>query len=82
MSLGCMKMTGTPCAAASTTPVAAMTAMGYRNVMWGSDYPVVSSREGYANALNWTRAALSSRPAAEIDAMFGGNARAIFFPAG
>lgn len=60
----------------------AVAAFGAERLMWGSDYPVVSSREGYANALNWTRAALSSRPAAEIAAMFGGNARAIFFPAG
>ena len=60
----------------------AVEAFGAQRLMWGSDYPVVSSREGYANALNWTRAALASRPAAEVTAMFGGNAAAIFFPAG
>ena len=44
-----------------------------------SDFPVVASREGYANALNWTRALFAGRPQAEIDAIFGGNAERIFF---
>lgn len=41
------------------TPVAAMLdAFGPERLAWGSDFPVVSTREGYANALEWTRAAL------------------------
>jgi L-fuconolactonase len=59
--------------------IEAVEAFGAERLMWGSDYPVVSSREGYANALAWTREALASRSAGEIAAMFGGNARAIFF---
>ncbi len=57
----------------------ALEAFGPERLMWGSDYPVVSSREGYANALNWTRALFEDRPQAEVDAIFGGNAARIFF---
>jgi len=35
-------------------------AFGPRRMMWGSDYPPVSGREGYANALNWTREHLAT----------------------
>jgi len=59
--------------------IEALKAFGPERLMWGSDYPVVSSREGYANALNWTRAIFADRPDAERDAIFGGNALRIFF---
>ncbi|WEK46497.1 MAG: amidohydrolase family protein [Candidatus Andeanibacterium colombiense] len=57
----------------------ALDAFGADRLLWGSDFPVVASREGYANALNWTRALFIGRPQAEIDAIFGGNAERIFF---
>ncbi len=66
-------------AAAAAVLIEAIDAFGAQRLMWGSDYPVVSSREGYANALNWTRAALGDRSETEITAMFGGTARSIFF---
>lgn len=57
----------------------ALSAFGADRLLWGSDYPVVSSREGYANALNWTRELFAHRPDAEVQAIFGGNAQRIFF---
>jgi L-fuconolactonase len=58
----------------------ALGAFGAERLLWGSDFPVVASREGYANALNWTRALFDERPTAEVAAIFGGNAERIFFP--
>ncbi|MDB5662433.1 MAG: hypothetical protein JWN59_771 [Sphingomonas bacterium] len=60
--------------------IEALEAFGPERLMWGSDFPVVGSREGYANALNWTRALFADRPQAEIDLIFGGNAERLFFP--
>lgn len=57
----------------------ALDAFGAERLLWGSDFPVVASREGYSNALNWTRALFDDRPAGEVDAIFGGNAERIFF---
>lgn len=57
----------------------ALEAFGAERLMWGSDYPIVSSREGYANALNWTRDIFAGCNAGEIDAIFGGNATRVFF---
>ena len=57
----------------------ALDAFGAERLLWGSDFPVVASREGYANALNWTREIFDGRPKMEIDAIFGGNAERIFF---
>jgi L-fuconolactonase len=57
----------------------ALDAFGAERLLWGSDFPVVSSREGYANALAWTRALFADRPAAVTEAIFGGNAARIFF---
>lgn len=62
--------------------IEAIDCFGADRILWGSDYPVVSSREGYANALNWTRDALSQASDADIAAMFGGNAERIFFARG
>lgn len=57
----------------------ALDAFGAERLMWGSDFPVVASREGYANALNWTRALFAARAESEVAAIFGGNAERIFF---
>jgi len=54
-----------------------LSAFGAERLLWGSDFPLVSSREGYANALNWTRAVFAAAPR-ESDAIFGGNAARIF----
>jgi L-fuconolactonase len=47
---------------------------GADRVLWGSDFPVVSSREGYGNALKWTQDALSDCKPEELTMMFGGTA--------
>ncbi len=59
--------------------IQALDAFGSARLLWGSDFPVVSSREGYGNALAWTRALFADRPPAEADAIFHGNAQRIFF---
>jgi L-fuconolactonase len=48
---------------------------GPARLMWASDFPVVCSREGYANALAWTRDAVDADTRALI---FGGTARRVF----
>ncbi|MBL8552126.1 MAG: amidohydrolase [Hyphomonadaceae bacterium] len=53
-------------------------AFGPERLMWGSDSPVVGSREGYANSLNWTREIFAAESAAAIDLVFGGTARTVF----
>lgn len=40
--------------------------------MWGSDYPPVSYREGYANSLRFPLAELERKSEAELQAVFGG----------
>lgn len=56
----------------------ALERFGTGRLMWGSDFPVVGSREGYANALGWTRSAIGAlRPEAESD-VFGATARTVF----
>jgi len=57
----------------------ALEAFGAARLMWGSDFPVVSSREGYANALSWTRDLFAGRSEDDIAAIFGGTAERIFF---
>lgn len=66
-------------ASAGAILIEALDAFGAERLMWGSDFSVVGSREGYANALNWTRALFAERPEAEVDLIFGGNADRIFF---
>ena len=51
---------------------------GPRRMMWGSDYPPVSGREGYANALRLTMAQFASKSAEERDHIFGGTALKVF----
>jgi L-fuconolactonase len=59
--------------------IEALDAYGADRLMWGSDFPVVGSREGYANALNWTRDLFAARTSEEVAAIFGGTARRIIF---
>jgi L-fuconolactonase len=56
----------------------AVAAFGPDRLMWGSDYPPVSAREGYANALRWPREQLAHLGAEACDAIFGGTALRIF----
>lgn len=56
----------------------ALAAFGAGRLMWGSDFPPVSSREGYRLALNLPRRQLSGRTAEELDAIFGGTALSVF----
>jgi L-fuconolactonase len=51
---------------------------GSERLMWGSDYPPVSAREGYASALQWSREALAGCSEVELAAIFGGTARRVF----
>ncbi|MEO6338579.1 MAG: amidohydrolase family protein, partial [Caulobacteraceae bacterium] len=55
-----------------------VTAFGADRLMWGSDHPVVSSREGYANALAWTQTALGHLPEGDRVNIFGGVAQRVF----
>ncbi|WP_322045403.1 amidohydrolase family protein [Paraburkholderia sp. J67] len=56
----------------------ALAAFGAHRVMWGSDFPVVSAREGYGNALKLARASLAGQPANVQDAVFCRNALRVF----
>lgn len=53
-------------------------AFGPERLMWGSDYPPVSQREGYANALRFTLAEFASKPEAERALIFGGVAAKLY----
>jgi predicted TIM-barrel fold metal-dependent hydrolase len=53
-------------------------AFGPGRMMWGSDYPPVSAREGYGNALRFTQERLATRSTAEQELIFGGSARRVF----
>jgi L-fuconolactonase len=56
----------------------AVEAFGPERMMWGSDYPPVSGREGYANALSFTREQIAVRGARAEAAVFGGTAARVF----
>jgi len=56
----------------------ALEAFGPDRLMWGSDFPPVSGREGYANALRFAMQHLESRPQSEREMLFGGNAARLF----
>ncbi|HET8629267.1 MAG TPA: amidohydrolase family protein [Thermomicrobiales bacterium] len=59
----------------------AYAAFGPRRMMWGSDFPPVSSREGYRNALRLPREHLAGLPgvaADDLDQIFGGTALSVF----
>jgi L-fuconolactonase len=53
-------------------------AFGPDRMMWGSDYPPVSSREGYRNALRMPLEQMAGRSAADRDLIFGGTALKVF----
>jgi L-fuconolactonase len=53
-------------------------AFGPARLMWGSDYPPVSGREGYANALRFPLAELASKPETERAMIFGGVAAKLY----
>ena len=46
--------------------------------MWGSDFPVVASREGYGNAFRWSYQAFSEETKATKELIFGGTAQKVF----
>jgi predicted TIM-barrel fold metal-dependent hydrolase len=47
-------------------------------MMWGSDHPPVSSREGYRNALRMPMEQLAAKSEAERADIFGGTALRVF----
>lgn len=53
-------------------------AFGADRLMWGSDSPVVGSREGYRNSLRWTREIFTGQPKSVVDEVFGGAAARVF----
>ncbi|PQA87625.1 amidohydrolase family protein [Hyphococcus luteus] len=56
-------------------------AFGDERLLWGSDFPPVAAREGYAQALEWAQNAWREI-GADSSAIFGGNAIRVFgFPA-
>lgn len=65
--------------AAAALLEAAIAAFGAPRLMWGSDFPVVSSREGYGNALGHVRECLLDHPAPVREAILGGTARRVFW---
>ncbi len=59
----------------------AVSAFGPHRLMWGSDYPPVSSREGFANALRQPMDRIRGLPGvsdADVERIFGGTALAVF----
>jgi L-fuconolactonase len=53
-------------------------AFGPRRMMWGSDFPPVTNREGYANALSFPMAEFAGRSEADRAHIFGGTAQRVF----
>jgi hypothetical protein len=53
-------------------------AFGPEKIMWGSDYPPVSGREGYANSLHLPLAELEAKPKADLELIFGGVAAKVY----
>lgn len=59
----------------------ALKAFGSHRLMWGSDYPPVSAREGYGNALRLPMERLAALPTVDDDDLariFGGTALSVF----
>jgi L-fuconolactonase len=56
----------------------ALDAFGPQRMMWGSDYPPVSSREGYDNSLRVPMEYFADLSAADRDAIFGATAQAVW----
>lgn len=59
-------------------PRMALEAFGPERLMWGSDYPPVSSREGYGNALQLPLEYFADLSAGDRAAIFGGTARTVW----
>ncbi|MGH3516796.1 MAG: amidohydrolase family protein [Haloechinothrix sp.] len=59
----------------------ACAAFGPARMMWGSDFPPVSAREGYANALHLTMGALDQLSPAERSRIFEGTATELYLAA-
>lgn len=55
----------------------AFEAFGPERLLWGSDFPVVSSREGYGQALGLCREVVRQLYPQAVDGVFGGNAQAL-----
>ena len=55
---------------------------GANRMMWGSDFPPVSGREGYRNALRWTMEHIPFRNEADKEWIFGKTALSLFRFAG
>ena len=53
-------------------------AFGPERMMWGSDYPPVSGREGYGNALRFTLEQFVSKDQKDRNMIFGEVARSVF----
>jgi L-fuconolactonase len=53
-------------------------AFGARRMMWGSDFPPVSGREGYRNALRWTMDHIPFRDGEDREWIFGKTALSLF----
>ncbi len=56
----------------------AFAAFGPERMMWGSDYPPVSGREGYGNAMRLPRQLLRSKGEKALELMFGEVAKRLF----
>jgi len=56
----------------------AYAAFGANRMMWGSDYPPVSMREGYRNALRFTMERFADKSEEEQASIFGGVAGHLF----
>jgi len=54
-------------------------AFGPERMMWGSDFPPVSHREGYTNALRFALDRFAEKSAEERDLIFGGVALRLFY---
>jgi len=51
---------------------------GPQRMCWASDFPVVSSREGYANALAWSLELFAQVPSSAREQVFSGTAQRLF----
>ncbi|MCI0144077.1 amidohydrolase family protein [Arthrobacter bambusae] len=56
----------------------AYSSFGANRMMWGSDYPPVSKREGYANSLTFARRELAHVPEHDLNMIFGGTAASLY----
>jgi L-fuconolactonase len=58
----------------------AIAAFGAEKVLWGSDYPIVSSREGYRNSLVLQQEQLRSQGDTALSRVFGSAALKLYWP--